>query len=70
MDQELGNSVDRLLQVLTEMIYQVISVEIPKVFSDFIFLTLFNAIKPSTPSGKKYSRMIVNMWKRLSIPGE
>jgi hypothetical protein len=70
IDEELYNSVNKLLPALMIMIDDALPKEMRKVFSDFNFLTLFDAIRPATPVGKRYARMIINRWKKLGVPGE
>jgi hypothetical protein len=52
------------------MIDDALPKEMRKEYSDFNFLTLFDAIRPATPVGKRYARMIINRWKKLGAPGE
>jgi hypothetical protein len=70
MDEELYNSVKKLLPELDIIIENALPTDLHKVFAEYNFLTLFEARRPATPGGKMYARRIVNRWKKMGLPGE
>jgi hypothetical protein len=70
MDNELYNSVEKLLPELMIIIDDALPKDLHKVFAEYNFLTLFDALRPATPVGKMYARRIINRWKKMGVPGE